>query len=133
MLVLVLAVFILRLRRPVDAATRALDDVADRTGPLLGNVNTTIENVNTALTQVHTSLDGVNLQLARLDTITAHAQTVTANVANLSTVVKVAAFSYGVRKAAAKRRQAEETRELRDELSQRRKAAKRARREGGTR
>src|SRR6266511_1717207 len=135
MLVLVLAVFILRLRRPVDAATRALDDVADRTGPLLGNVNTTIENVNTALTQVHTSLDGVNLQLARLDTVTAH-------VANLSTVVsaaaanplvKVAAFSYGVRKAAAKRRQAEETRELRDELSQRRKAAKRARREGGTR
>src|SRR6266545_3414982 len=91
MLVLVLAVFILRLRRPVDAATRALDDVADRTGPLLGNVNTTIENVNTALTQVHTSLDGVNLQLARLDTITAHAQTVTANVANLSTVVSAAA------------------------------------------
>ena len=109
MLVLVLAVPILRLRRTIDAATRALDDVADRTGPLLGNVNSTIENVNTALTQVHTSLDGVNLQLARLDTITAHAQTVTANVANLSTVVsaaaanplvKVAAFSYGVRKAA---------------------------------
>jgi uncharacterized protein YoxC len=112
MLVLVLAVPILRLRKTIDAATRALDDVADKTGPLLGNVNTTVENVNTALTQVHTTLDGVNLQLARLDTITAHAQTVTANVANLSTVVsaaaanplvKVAAFSYGVRRAAGKR------------------------------
>jgi uncharacterized protein YoxC len=138
MLVLVLAVPILRLRKTIDAATRALDDVADKTGPLLGNVNTTVENVNTALTQVHTSLDGVNLQLARLDTITAHAQTVTANVANLSTVVsaaaanplvKVAAFSYGVRKAAAKRRQAEETQEIRDELKERRRAARR----GGTR
>src|SRR2546429_4275432 len=138
MLVLVLAVPILRLRKTIDAATRTLDDVADRTGPLLGNVNSTIENVNTALTQVHTSLDGVNLQLARLDTITAHAQTVTANVANLSTVVcaaaanplgKVAAFSYGVRKAAAKRRQADEEHEIRDELKERRRATRR----GGTR
>jgi len=138
MLVLVLAVPILRLRKTIDAATRALDDVADRTGPLLGNVNTTVENVNTALTQMHTSLDGVNVQLARLDTITAHAQTVTANVANLSTVVsaaaasplvKVAAFSYGVRKAAAKRRQADEEHEIRDELKERRRATRR----GGTR
>src|SRR2546423_6585146 len=138
MLVLVLAVPILRLRKTIDAATRTLDDVADRTGPLLGNVNSTIANVNTALTQVHTTLDGVNLQLARLDTITAHAQTVTANVANLSTIVsaaaanplvKVAAFSYGVRKTVAKRREADEDREVRDEL----KARRRTRRSGGTR
>jgi uncharacterized protein YoxC len=131
MLVLVLAVPILRLRHTVDAATRALNDVNDRSGPLLGNVNTTVENVNTALTQVHTSLDGVNLQLARLDTITGHAATVTANVANLSTVVsaaaanplvKVAAFSYGVRKAAAKRRQADEDKEVRATLKERRRA-----------
>ena len=109
MLVLVLAVPILRLRHTVDAATRAMRDVADRTGPLLDNVNGTVDGVNVALGQVHTTLDGVNLQLARLDTITGHAQTVTANVANLSTVVtaaaanplvKVAAFGYGVRKAA---------------------------------
>ncbi|OLB75621.1 MAG: DUF948 domain-containing protein [Actinobacteria bacterium 13_2_20CM_2_71_6] len=142
MLVLVLAVPILRLRRTVDAATRALNDVADQTGPLLGNVNTTIENVNTALTQVHVSLDGVNLQLQRLDTITAHAQTVTANVANLATVVsaaaanplvKVAAFSYGVRKAAAKRRHAEEEQEVRDTLKEQRRATRRGRRDGGTR
>src|SRR4051812_46186687 len=105
MLVLVLAVPILRLRHTVDAATPAINGIADQTGPLLGNVVETVANVNAALTQVHTSLDGVNLQLARLDTITAHAQSVTANVANLTTVVtsaaanplvKVAAFSYGV-------------------------------------
>jgi uncharacterized protein YoxC len=133
MLVLVLAVPILRLRHTVDAATRAINDVNDRTGPLLGNVNTTIENVNTALTQVHTSLDEVNTQLARVDTMTRHAQSVTANVANLTTVVsaaasnplvKVAAFTYGVRKAAAARRHAAEDRELRAQLKRQRRAGR---------
>lgn len=136
MLVLVLAVPIVRLGRTVDAATRAINDLAERTTPLLGNVNITVDNVNTALTQVQTSLDGVNLQLERLDTITGHAQTVTANVATLSTVVtaaasnplvKVAAFSYGVRKATVARRRADEDNEVRTELKQRRKAARRAR------
>lgn len=136
MLVLVLAVPILRLRHTVDAATRTLRDVADQTGPMLSNVNTTITNVNTALGQVQTSLDGVNLQLARLDTITDSAARVSANVANLSTVVagaasnplvKVAAFSYGVRRAAAKRRHADEEKQVRSELKQRRRAARRER------
>jgi uncharacterized protein YoxC len=134
MLVLVLAVPILRLRHTVDAATRALRDVADQTGPMLTSVNSTIDNVNVALGQVHTTLDGVNLQLARVDTITEHASHVTANVANLSTVVsaaasspivKVAAFGYGVRKAATNRRRAAEESELRQEFKQRRKAARR--------
>ncbi|HEV7897106.1 MAG TPA: DUF948 domain-containing protein [Planosporangium sp.] len=130
LLVIALIVPILRLRHTVDAATRTLRDVADATGPMLGNVNTTIENVNTTLGQVQTSLDGVNLQLARLDTITDHVQHATANVANLSTVVaaaaanplvKVAAFGYGVRSAAAKRRHAAEESEVRAELKQRRR------------
>ena len=47
MLVLVLAVPILRLRHTVDAATQGVNDLNDRTGPILGNVNTTVENVNT--------------------------------------------------------------------------------------
>ena len=129
MLVLVLAVPILRLRHTVDAATRAITEVTDRTSPMLDNVNVT-------LGQVQTSLDGVNVQLARLDTITGHAQQVTANVANLSTVVsaaaanplvKVAAFSYGVRKAAAQRRRADEEKQMRGMLRQERKAARRSR------
>jgi len=133
MLVLVLAVPILRLRHTVDAATRAINDVVDRTSPLLGNVNSTVENVNTALGQFHTSLDGVNLQLERLDTITGHLASVTGNVANVTAVVtaaasnplvKVAAFSYGVRRAASARRHADEEREVRTEVKARRRAAR---------
>jgi len=131
MLVLVLAVPILKLRHTVDAATQAINDLNDRTGPLLGNVTETVGNVNTALGQVQVSLDGVNLQLARVDTITEHAAHVTANVANLSTVVaaaaanplvKVASFGYGVRKAVNNRRRADEDREVRETIKQRRKA-----------
>jgi uncharacterized protein YoxC len=136
MLVLVLAVPILKLRHTVDAATRAINDLTDRTGPLLGNVTETVEGVNTALGQVQVSLDGVNVQLAKIDTMTEHAQNVTANVANLVTVVsaaaanplvKVASFGYGVRKAAAARRHAEEERDVRASLKQRRRAARASR------
>ncbi|MBA3490106.1 MAG: DUF948 domain-containing protein [Longispora sp.] len=137
-LVVFLAVPILRSRHTVDAATRALTDLTDRTGPLISNVNTTIDNVNAALVQTHSSLDGVNLQLERLDTITGHAAQVTANVANLTTVVaaaaanplvKVAAFGYGVRKATAKRRHEDEERDVRDAMKTRRKV-ERAMRKG---
>ncbi|MFC7531257.1 DUF948 domain-containing protein [Actinoplanes sp. GCM10030250] len=133
MLVLVLAVPILKLGRTVDAATRAINDVVDRTGPLLTNVNTTVENVNTALGQVQVSLDGVNVQLAKVDTMTEHAQNVSANIANLVTVVsaaaanplvKVASFGYGLRKASAARRHAEDEREVRAAIKQRRKAGR---------
>jgi uncharacterized protein YoxC len=135
MLVLVLAVPILKLRHTVDAATRAIDDLNDRTGPILGNANTTLQNVNTAVTQVHTSLDGVNMQLAKVDAITSHAQNVSANIANLAAVVaaaaanplvKVAAFGYGVRRAASARRHADDEREVRTQLKLQRRAAKRA-------
>ncbi|GIF17452.1 uncharacterized protein YoxC [Actinoplanes tereljensis] len=133
MLVIVLAVPILKLGRTVDAATRAINDLNDRSGPLLGNVNETVENVNTALGQVQVSLDGVNLQLAKVDTITDAAAHVSTNVANLSTVVaaaaanplvKVASFGYGLRKAVNNRRRADEDREVRDTIKQRRKSAR---------
>lgn len=133
MLVLVLAVPILKLGRTVDAATRAITDLTDRTGPLLGDVNDTVKGVNTALGQVQVSLDGVNVQLERVDTITEHAAHVTANIANLSTVVaaaaanpliKVASFGYGLRKTVAARRKADEDREVRAAMKQRRKAAR---------
>jgi uncharacterized protein YoxC len=133
MLVIVLAVPILKLGRTVDAATRAINDLNDRSGPLLGNVNETVENVNTALGQVQVSLDGVNLQLAKVDTITDAAAHVSTNVANLSTVVaaaaanplvKVASFGYGLRKAVNNRRRADEDREVRATIKQRRKASR---------
>ncbi|MER7169185.1 DUF948 domain-containing protein [Micromonospora sp. NPDC000207] len=142
MLVIVLAVPILRLRHTVDAATRMITDLNEQTSPLLSDVNLTVRNVNTALEQVQTSLDGVNLQLAKVDTMTSHAQNVTANVANLATVVsaaaanplvKVAAFGFGVRRAASARRHAENEREVRDTIKQQRRAAKRANRNSGGR
>ena len=136
LLVGALSVPILRLRHTIDAATQTLNDINDRTGPILGNVNTSVEQGNAALGQVHTTLDGVNLQLARVDTITSHVSQVTANVANLATVVtsaaanplaKVAAFGYGVRRASARRRAEEQEAELRSRL----KAERKDRRKGG--
>lgn len=135
MLVLVLAVPLLRLRHTVDAATRAINDLNDRTAPILGQADLTMGNVNTALGQVQTTLDGVNTQLAKVDTITGHAQQMSANVANLTHVVtsvaanplvKVAAAGYGVRKAAARRARAEEDREVRAVVRERRKGRRRA-------
>ncbi|GAA2497603.1 DUF948 domain-containing protein [Winogradskya consettensis] len=135
MLVVVLAVPILKLRHTVDAATQAINDLNDRTGPLLGGVTETVQNVNVVLGQTQVSLDGLNVQLAKIDTMTEHAQNVTANVANLTTVVsaaaanplvKVASFGYGLRKAAAARRNAEDERDVRATLKQRRKAARAA-------
>jgi uncharacterized protein YoxC len=137
MLVLVLAVPILRLRHTIDATTRAINDLNDRSAPLLVNANASMEGVNTALGQMQTSLDGVNVQLAKIDTMTGHAQQVTGTVANLATVVsaavanplvKVAAFTYGVRKAAVARRRADEEREVRTVLKDRRRAARHSRR-----
>jgi uncharacterized protein YoxC len=134
MFVVIIAIPIIRLRHTVDAATEAINSLNDRAGPILGNVNTTVENVNTALTEVHTSLEGVNLQLARIDTITHHAAQVSANVANLTTVVtsaaanplaKAAAFAYGVRRASSRRRAASEESELRAQLKADRKERKR--------
>lgn len=136
MLVLVLAVPLLRLRHTVDAATRAIRDLTDRTAPILGKADTTMDNVNTALLQVQTSLDGVNLQLQKVDTITGHAAHVSANVANLAGVVtsvasnplvKVAAFGYGVRKAAALRSKQDEDQQVRALVKEQRRE-RRARR-----
>jgi uncharacterized protein YoxC len=137
MLVLVACVPIYRLRKTVDAATQAINDLNDRTAPVLGNVNTTVENVNAALGQVHVTLDSVNAQLERVDTITAHAANVSANVANLSAVVtsaaanplvKVASFGYGLRRAASLRRKADDEKEVRAELKERRRLGRRGRR-----
>jgi uncharacterized protein YoxC len=115
LLVGVLLVPILKLRRTVDAATRAVTDLADQTGPLLAEAHRTLDGVNTAVGQLHTTLDGVNAQLDRVDVMTGHAQKVTGDVARLSTIVtgvtasplvKAAALGYGVRRGVSARRDA---------------------------
>lgn len=133
---LALAWLLLRMRRTVDAATRAIADLNDRTAPILAKADVTMDNVNTALVQAQASLDGVNLQLQRVDTITGHAAHVSANVANLASVVtsvaanpliKAAAVGYGVRRAAARRAHLEDERELRGLMRERRRGGRRAR------
>ncbi|BCJ30586.1 DUF948 domain-containing protein [Actinocatenispora sera] len=113
LLVGALLVPILKLRRTVDAATRALTELADRSGPILSDAQRTLDGMGSAIEQVHTSLDGVNAQLARLDVISGHLAQVSGNVAEVSTIVtgatrsplvKAAAFGYGVRKTTAARR-----------------------------
>lgn len=137
LLVGVLAIPILRLRHTVDAATRAINEVVDRTTPAIGKLDTTVSEVNTALSQVHVTLDGVNAQLVRVDAIAGHAQQVSGTVANLATVigaasssplVKVAAFGYGVRKAAKARQHADQEREVRSRLKAERAVQKAERR-----
>lgn len=136
LLVGALLVPILRLRRTVDAATRAMTDLADNTGPLLAEAHRTLDGVDSAVTQLHTTLDGVNAQLDRLDVMTGHAQRVTGNVAQLSTVVtgvttnplvKAAALGYGVRRTVTARRSAEALRAERGRRAADRRRARRAR------
>jgi uncharacterized protein YoxC len=125
LLVLLLAVPILKLGRTLDEATLAIRKTHEGVQPLLTGAGTTV--------------DHVNKELERVDGITQSAQAVTSNAAALSSlfattlggpVVKVAAFSYGVRKAAQGRRRAEAERTARDaEKAQR--AAKRAARRAG--
>lgn len=110
-LVLVLAVPILKLGRTVDEATRLVSTLNERTGPMLTNLDGTVRQVNG--------------QLERVDGITTNAQAVTTNVAALTSlfaatlgtpVVKVAAFTYGVRKAATGRRRKESGRRIAEDM-----------------
>ena len=93
-LVAFLAFVLVRLAQVLRETTRLVASVTDSTVPLLGEVTTTVTTTNA--------------QLVRVDAITEKAQDATSNVAALSSLaaatlggplVKVAAFSYGVRRA----------------------------------
>jgi hypothetical protein len=102
-----------------------VDGITERTVPLLGEVTTSV---------VH-----VNAELERVDAITENVQTVTSNVAGLATlfaatlgspVVKVAAFTYGVRRAAGRKHKADVECRVKAEIKNERRAAK-ATKKGG--
>ncbi|MFI7588877.1 DUF948 domain-containing protein [Spongisporangium articulatum] len=97
-LVGVLAVPLLKLGKLLDNAAVGVKEISDNTVPLLTEVTTTVSSTN------H--------QLVKVDTITDNVAQVSTNVSALtalfaatlgSPVVKVAAFSYGVRQAMAGR------------------------------
>jgi len=102
---------IVRLRHTVDELTRLVQGVTDKTVPLLGEVTTSVTHVNQ--------------ELVRVDAITANAQSISGNVSALtslfaatlgSPIIKVAAFTYGVRSVASKRNEKDVNRRVREEL-----------------
>jgi uncharacterized protein YoxC len=124
LLVGVLAVPLLKLGGVLDESRKLIKDVSDETVPLLSEVTTTVSTTNA--------------QLVRVDAITSNVQQVTTNVSALtalfaatlgSPVVKVAAFTYGVRSALSDRSRSRVEKRVRAEIKAE-KAAGRARRRG---
>ena len=123
-LVLLLAIPLLKLGRTLDETTLTIRQVREQSQPILSQASTTVTHVNA--------------NLERVDDITGNAANVSSNVAALTSVVaatlgspliKIAAFSYGVRSATRKRREgvalAEAARRDKEERRARR-AARRA-------
>jgi uncharacterized protein YoxC len=120
LLVGLLAIPLLKLGKVLDEARRLVGTVTDETVPLIHEVTTTV-----GLT---------NHQLERVDAITSNVQQVTTNASALSSLfaatlgsplVKVAAFSYGVRHALSERRHGEVKKRVESELKAERKARRR--------
>ncbi len=111
LLVLFLCYVLLRLTKVLEETRLLVHGITDKTVPLLGEVTSSV---------VH-----VNEELVRVDKITANVQSISANVSSLtalfaatlgSPVIKVAAFSYGVRKAAGKRNEDDVRKRVKAEL-----------------
>jgi len=103
LLVGVVAIPLVKLGRTVDELTETVKDIRREH---VAKTSLTVDEANIMLAQV-------NGQLVRVDAMTANAQSVTTNAAALSSVlatavgrpvIKVSAFSYGVRHALAERR-----------------------------
>jgi uncharacterized protein YoxC len=115
-LMLALTYVVLKLSRTVEETQRLVAGITDKTVPLLGEVTTSVTHVNQ--------------ELVRVDAITANVQSMTGNLSALtslfaatlgSPVIKVAAFSYGVRRAANKRQSADVEKRVRAELKSERR------------
>ena len=122
-LVLFLALVLVKLSRVLKATEDLVAGITERTVPLLGEVTTSVVHVNS--------------ELERVDAITANVQSITGNVAALtslfgatlgSPLVKVAAFSYGVRRAASQRAKGDVEKRVKATMKAEKKAAKSARR-----
>lgn len=95
-LVAFLAIPLVKLGRTFDAATQSVKDLTEHTVPVLDETAATVASTNA--------------QLVKVDTVTTSAAEISQNVSALTALVaatvggpliKVAAFSYGVRQAVA--------------------------------
>ncbi len=117
LLMLALCYLVLKLAKTVEETQALVHGITEKTVPLLGEVTTSVTHVNQ--------------ELVRVDAITANVQSISGNVSALtalfaatlgSPIIKVAAFSYGVRSVATKRQEKDVNKRVRDELkSSRRK------------
>lgn len=123
LLVLFLAYVLVKLGAVLAETQRLVEGITERTVPLLGEVTGSVTQVNA--------------ELARVDSIAANVQTMTGNVSALTSVfaatlggpvIKVAAFSYGVRRAAAARQRADIDKAVRGQLKEQRKDRRKDRR-----
>ena len=121
-LVCFIAYGLVKLGKVVGETGKLVSGVTDQTVPLLNEVTTSV---------VH-----VNVELERVDAITANVQSISGNVSALtgvfaatlgSPVIKVAAFSYGVRRALGERHEADVRKRVKSELKAEKKARKAAR------
>ena len=111
LLVLFLGYVLIKLGKVLTETQRLVAGITDKTVPLLGEVTGTVRHVNS--------------ELVRVDAITANVQSMTGNVSALtslfaatlgSPVIKVAAFSYGVRRAASKKQHGEIEKRIKAEM-----------------
>ena len=118
LLVLLLAIPLLKLGRTLDEATMAIRKTHEGTTPLL--------------TDAQGTLGQLNVQLVHVEGIAKNVNSMTTNIAALTSVVsstlgspliKVAAFSYGVRKTVADRRDKEAVRAARSKHRAARRAS----------
>jgi uncharacterized protein YoxC len=119
LLMLALCYLVLKLTKTVEETSRLVANLTDQTVPLLGEVTTTVTHVNE--------------ELVRVDAITANVQSMSGNVSALtslfaatlgSPIIKVAAFSYGVRSVATKRQEKDINKRVREELKGSRRAGR---------
>ncbi|MDQ2837026.1 MAG: DUF948 domain-containing protein [Actinomycetota bacterium] len=102
LLVLLLAIPLLKLGKTLDEATLAIRMTHEGAAPLLSGAQTTVANLNSQLEQVEGITSGVS-------SITTNAAALTSIVSSTlgSPLIKVAAFSYGVRSTVRKRQDAQ--------------------------
>jgi len=98
LLVLLLAIPLLKLGRALDEATMAIRKTHEGAAPILSEAQTTVANVNSQLDTMEDVTKGVA-------SITTNAAALTSIVSATvgSPLIKVAAFSYGVRSTVRKR------------------------------
>jgi uncharacterized protein YoxC len=124
-LVCFIAFVLVKLGKVVGETGKLVSGVTDQTVPLLGEVTQSV---------VH-----VNVELERVDAITANVQTISSNASALSgvfaatlgsPVIKVAAFSYGVRRAMNQRHEADVRKRVKNEMKAEKKARKAPKKSG---